>query len=207
MPDWMIGPPDEPEQKPPAADIGPPAPVIDPDPWIDIVIPPEEVKEDPPEETPDVVIEPVEVPPVVIPPPPDMTPPTIVPPEVEDPAPVPVPNPPSPEDPGGGSSPPKPPPTVIVLGPGSVIGTFMVYVGSKLVLSMAASAGTQGGKELTKMLVGALNKRMRRGTSVRFNTGNSPGTRGDYWEGRRAAAVGVSDAWRQLPQEFSYWEA
>ena len=143
---------------PPLAEYGPPAPVRDPQPWIEQVVPPEKEKTPPPPPPPEVVIQPVEVPPVIIPPPPDITPPTIVPPEVEEVAPEVLPDRPTAESAGGVKGPSKPPPTLLVLGPGSVIGTFMVYVGRRLVLTMAASARD----EAVKMLVGALNKRMAR---------------------------------------------
>ncbi len=206
MPPWTKPPPEE-TLLPPAVEFGPPPPVVDPAPWIGAILPPSEDKEDSPVVPPEVVIQPVEILPIIMPPPPDLTPPSIVPPEAEDSMPPMEPDAPTPESGGGGVAESKPPPTVIVLGPGSVIGTFMVYVGAKLVLSMAASAGTQGGKELTRMLVGALNKRMRRGTSVRFNTGKSPGVLPEYWQARVSSAVSYSDAWRMVPQECSYWEA
>ncbi len=147
------------------------------------------------------VIQPIELPPVILPPPPDITPPTIVPIEVEDPIPEPKP------DPTTGAPPVvQPPASILVIGPGSVIGTFMVYVGTRLVLTMAAAARD----EAIKMLVGALNKRVARGTSIRFNTGQSPGrypeNAGVYGPESGGKAVSYQQAWRMVPQEFSYWE-
>ena len=188
---------------PPEKEYAPP--VTDPSPWINPVIPPEDEKRPPPASPPDVVIQPIEVPPVILPPPPDMTPPTIVPPEVETPIPVVLP------DPDVGSIiPPRPPPTIVSVGALAPVGTFMVFVGKRLVLSMAAAIGQQFGASVGAMLIGPLGKMMARGVHLRYHTGKSPGAMGqvDPTMGRstRGAALGYEDAWRAVPQEFSYWE-
>lgn len=172
-----------------------------PEPWIDTVIPPEEEKRPPPSMPPVVVIRPVMLPPFIVPPPPDIMPYTIVPPEYEEPRPPTAPMPPM------GSLPPnRPPPSIVVSGAAVRIGTFMVYRGRKLVLSMAASdLGQEVIGQGAAMLVGAVMKRLAPGTTIRFHTGKSAGDPPRVGA-RRASAVSYEDAWRAVPQEFSYWE-
>lgn len=187
--------------KPPAADVGPPAPIMDPGPWIEVVIPPEEERRPPPPMPPEVVMAPVEIPPWIAPPPPDMTPITLVPPEYEEPIPDSLPATPM------GSAPPMRAPASLVVAGLRAIGTFMVYRGSKLVLSMAASeSGQQLIEDATAMLVGAVMKQLAPGTSIRFHTGKSPGDPIPLGGRRKASAASYDDAWRGVPQEFSYWE-
>lgn len=186
---------------PPGLPFEPPPPEIlppDPGPWIDTVIPPEDVDYDEPEGPPITVIEPVEVPPTIKPPPPDITPPTIVPPPLEDPIP-----PPMPVD---GILPTTfPPPSVITIGGEEGVGTFMVYVGKRLVLTMAAAVGTVLGKSAGAMLLGVVQKQLFRGASIRFHSGRSPGSY-SIDTPHVTRTLGYVDAWRGLPQEFSYWE-
>ncbi len=180
---------------PPPDNIAP----VDPEPWIDTVIPPEDEKRPPPQAPPLVVIEPVEVPPVIMPSPPDMTPVSIVPWEYEDPIPEPLPLPPI-----GRKPVVQPPASIVVVAAAGGVGTFMVYVGRKLVLTMAASLGTSLGKSAGAMLVGALQKQLFRGTKLRFHTGNSFG---NFTPGlTETSRLSYEQAWRALPQEFSYWE-
>ncbi len=185
--------------------VEPPPPVIepvDPGPWIEATLPPEDEKRPPPQAPPEVVIEPVVIPPVIVPPPPDMTPPTIVPPEYEEVIPEPLPVPPR-----GVRPVVRPPAALPVVGLRS-IGTFMVYRGTKLILSMAASeTGQQLIEDATAMLVGAVMKQLAPGTSIRFHTGRSPGDPIPLGGRRRASAASYGEAWRMVPQEFSYWEA
>lgn len=180
---------------PPPAEIMP----IDPEPWIEAVIPPEEEKRPPPQTPPIVVIEPVEKPPPILPPPPDISPPTIVPPEFEDPIPDPFPEPPA-----GIKPVVQPPASIMVIAGLEGVGTFMVYVGNRLVLTMAAALGTSLGKAAGAMLVGAVQKQLFRGTHIRFHTGNAYG---NFTPGlTETRSVSYSEAWRMLPQEFAYWE-
>lgn len=180
-------------------------PVTDPLPWIEHVMPPEEQKRPPVEDKPDPVMVITEKPPVIMPPPPDITPISIVPWEIEDPIPEPLPEPPTEESRGGAQPPTRPPPTIIAVGAIAPVGTFMVYLGKRLLLSMAASTGSQLGAHFGAMLVGPLGKTMARGVRLRYHTGVSPGARGvDSVSGAKAASY--FDAWRALPQEFSYWE-
>lgn len=196
---------------PPSAVVGPGLPVsppppevepVDPDPWIGITLPPVEEVMPPPPPPETVVITPIVIPPTIVPPPPDMTPPTIVPPEYEDPIPDPMPTPPE------GTVPVvQPPPTIVSVGALKAIGTFMVYRGTKLVLSMAASEeGQMLIENASAMLVGAVMKRLAPGTSIRFHTGKSPGDPIPLGGRRKTGAVGYAQAWRMVPQEFSYWE-
>lgn len=187
---------------PPLVELAPPPPVQDPGPWIEVVLPPEEDKGDRPYVPPEVVIKPVEVPPVIMPPPPDMTPPTIVPWEVELVAPPSQPAPPTEEDPGGSMGPVRAPPTLMTVAAGEGRGTFMVYLGKRLLLSMATTAGSR----IAGMLIGPLGKMVARGVYLRLLTGISPGHyRIPY--GQPGSAVSFEAAWRGSPQEFSYWEA
>ncbi len=187
--------------------VDPPPPEmgsVDPAPWIEAVIPPEAQRRPPVSAPPVVVIEPVEIPPIILPPPPDIMPVTIVPWEYEDSIPEPL-----PVVPTGAHPPVRPPPTLVVAGAVGALGTFMVYVGRRLVLTMAASLGTSLGKSAGAMLVGAINKQLFRGTTIRFHTGQAFGL-GDYGTGpdpARPTAASMEQAWRLLPQEFSYWEA
>ncbi len=175
----------------------------DPAPWIDVVLPPEEEKRPPEEEPEIIVVQPVVLPPKILPAPPDLTPPTIIPPVYVIPMPEPLPLPP-----GGVQPPVQPPPTLIVAGVITGLGTFMVYVGRKLVLTMAASLGTSLGKSAGAMLVGAVSKQLFRGTSLRFHTGQSYGLDPAYFGNKvNPMAASYVQAWRNLPQEFSYWEA
>ncbi len=173
---------------------------VDTGPWLEAPLPPEDQKRPGPPVPPVVVIEPVEKPPVILPPIPDMTPDTIVPPVYEDPIPVALPLPPV-----GKMPPTRPPPTIVMAAGAGGLGTFMVYVGRRLVLTMAAALGTQLGKNAGAMLVGAVNKQLFRGTAIRFHTGQSFGL--EPSSGARATAVSYEQAWRMVPQEFSYWEA
>ncbi len=182
--------------RPPPVEV----PVVDPQPWIDVVLPPDDEKRPPPAAPPVVVIQPVEVPPTIMPPLPDMTPPTIVPPEFETPIPDPLPLPPM-----GIIPTVRPPPSLVIASAVGGLGTFMVYVGRKLVLTMAASLGTSLGKSAGAMLVGAVNKQLFRGTSIRFHSGQSFGL--DPRQSASRSAVSYEQAWRMAPQEFSYWEA
>ncbi len=178
-------------------------PPIDPFPWMEAPMPREEEKTPPPPPPPVVVIEPVEKPPIILPPPPDMTPPTLVPPVYEEPWPEPMPMPPE-----GVIPTVRPPPTLVIAAAAGAIGTFMVYVGRKLVLTMAASLGTSLGKAAGTMLVGAVNKQLFRGTTIRFHSGQSYGDyHGSDFGGDKTKAVSYEQAWRMVPQEFSYWEA
>ena len=171
---------------------------VDPAPWIDPVVPPEDQKRPPNPMPPVVIIEPVEKPPLVLPPPPDLTPPSIVPPEFEDSIPEPLPMPPT-----GNLPPVRPPPTVVALSSAEAVGTFMVYVGKKLVLTMAAALGTSLGKQAGAMLVGAVQKQLFRGTTIRFHSGQSHGLgiQTDYGTHGTAGIQllgGVSDARAQF---------
>ncbi len=181
-------------------------PPVNPLPWIIRALPPEEETRVPPPMPPVVVIEPVEKPPVIVPAPPDLTPGTIVPWVYEDPIPEALPMPPV-----GHKPPVRPPPTIVVSAAVVGLGTFMVYVGRKLVLTMAASLGTSLGKSAGAMLVGAVNKQLFRGTTIRFHTGQSYGlgdhTPSDDRTDTPGKGVSYEQAWRMLPQEFSYWEA
>ncbi len=206
--------------KPPAVEVNPPVrgdglpvspppnevPPVNPQPWIEAPLPPESEKRPPPAMPPVVVIEPVEKPPVILPPLPDMTPPSIVPWVYEDPIPDALPMPPV-----GHKPPVRPPPTIVVSAAVVGLGTFMVYVGRKLVLTMAASLGTSLGKSAGTMLVGAVNKQLFRGTTIRFHTGQSYGlgdhTASDDRTDTPGKSVSYEQAWRMVPQEFSYWEA
>ncbi len=190
-----------PRQGPPGIGIMPEPPKvepIDPEPWIEPVIPPEDEVRPAPAEPPNIVIGPAIQPPVISPPPPDITPPTIVPPGFEDPIPIPYPQPPL-----GIMPVVQPPASIIVVAGLAPVGTFMVYLGKRLLLSMAASVGTQLGTNAGAMLVGPLGKRLARGVRLRYHTGVSPGES----EGNaNKTAVGYDQAWRMVPQEFSYWE-
>ncbi len=187
---------------PPPNDVPP----VNPLPWIEAPLPPESEKRPPAPAPPVVVLEPVEKPPVIMPPLPDMMPPTIVPWVYEDPIPEPLPMPPM-----GQLPPVRPPPTLVVAPIVAGLGTFMVYVGRKLVLTMAASLGTSLGKSAGAMLVGAINKQLFRGTTIRFHTGQSYGlgdhTPSDDRTDTPGKSVSYIQAWRMVPQEFSYWEA
>ncbi len=191
---------------PPLVEQGPPPPVIDPGPWIEAVIPDEGEKVDSGEPPPQPVIVIIEQPPLVLPPPPDITPVSIVPAAVEDPRPLGHPEAPSEESPGGYILPGVAPASIIPLAGLAPVGTFMVYLGKRLLLSMAASVGTQLGAHFGAMLVGPLGKTMARGVRLRYHTGVSPGAMGQAPEGGGSAAS-YMDAWRQTPAEFSYWEA
>ncbi len=201
---WM---PPAPIRKPPEVGLPfdpPPAEIlpVDPEPWVELPIPPDEEKRPPPPLPPVVVIEPVEKPPVILPPPPDITPPTIVPPQFEDPIPEPYPVPPV-----GIQPPTRPPPTIVIAGAVAGVGTFMVYLGKRLLLSMAASTGSQLGAHAGAMLIGPLGKTMSRGVRLRYHTGVSPGAMGQASSGMgQSTSVGYEQAWRMVPQEFSYWE-
>lgn len=180
---------------PPPPDVQP----VDPGPWIEPSLPPEEEKRPPPEPPDVVVILPVIMPPVIVPPVPDMTPPTIVPPEYEDPRPEPL--------PVDGILPTvQPPPGIAPVAGEQGKGTFMVYVGKRLVLTMAASLGGSLGKSAGAMLVGAVQKQLFRGTTIRFHSGQSYGSYEPPGGRTKASAVSYQEAWRMVPQEFSYWE-
>ncbi len=201
MPDFMTPPTGSTDMGPV---VRPRPPIIqppDPRPGIEAVIPPEGETRPPPQVPPLVVIEPVEKPPRILPGPPDITPPTIVPPVYEEPAPDPFPV-------DGAMPPTYPPPSIITVSGGTGFGTFMVYVGRKLVLTMAASLGTSLGKSAGAMLVGAVNKQLFRGTTIRFHTGQAFGDVSSGTTGSSASTKGpnLEQAWRLLPQEFSYWE-
>ncbi len=187
---------------PPPNDVPP----VDPQPWIEAVLPPVGQVRPPLPAPPVVVIEPVEKPPVIMPPLPDIMPESIVPWVYEDPIPEPLPMPPV-----GHKPPVRPPPTIVVSAAVVGLGTFMVYVGRKLVLTMAASLGTSLGKSAGAMLVGAINKQLFRGTTIRFHTGQSYGlgdhTPSDDRTDTPGKSVSYEQAWRMVPQEFSYWEA
>lgn len=182
--------------EPPPRDIPP----IDPNPWVEAPLPDEDEKRPPPQPPDEVVILPIIVPPVILPPPPDITPPTIVPPVFEDPRPGPL--------PVDGIMPvTQPPAGIIPVASEQGKGTFMVYVGKRLVLTMASALGTALGKSAGAMLVGAVQKQLFRGTTIRFHTGQAYGnfTPGSM-ETTRSPVVSYQEAWRQVPQEFSYWE-
>ncbi len=201
----------EPPQGPPLTGIMPGPPMglpeppdtgpVDTEPWIDSVIPQEGELRPPPEPPPVVVVEPVIVPPVIVPPPPDITPETIVPPVYEDPIPEPMPVPPQ-----GVVPIVQPPASIIVVAGLAPVGTFMVYLGKRLLLSMAASIGQQLGASAGAMLVGPLGKQISRGVRLRYHTGVSPGALGQIVP-QTSSAVSYAQAWRMVPQEFSYWEA
>ncbi len=190
---------------PPLVEMGPPPPVIDPEPWIEVVLPPEEEKIPPIGTPPEPVLVVIDKPPVILPPPPDITPESIVPIEVEQDFPTPLPEAPTPEKPGGHILPAVPPPSIIPLAGLAPVGTFMVYLGRRLLLTMAASVGSQLGSHFGAMLVGPLGKTMSRGVRLRYHTGVSPGAMGQIGE-MKGSAVSYMDAWRQTPAEFSYWE-
>ncbi len=177
---------------------------VDALPWIEASLPPDNATA-PVWEAPVVVIEPVEKPPWIAPPVPDLVPATIVPFMYEESIPEPLPLPPR-----GALPTVRPPPTLALVSGAAAFGTFMVYVGRKLVLTMAASLGTSLGKSAGAMLVGAVNKQLFRGTTIRFHTGQSFGLgfHGDYGDDpARPKGVSYEQAWRMVPQEFSYWEA
>jgi len=173
---------------------------VNPLPWIIETMPPEDEIMPPPEAPPEVVIEPTVVPPAIKPPIWDITPESIVPLPFETPKPSPIPNAET-----GGVVPLGAPASIMVIGALAPVGTFMVYVGKRLVLSMAASIGNQLGASVGAMLVGPLGKTMGRGVRLRYHTGVSPGSLGQV--DNRATAASYSEQWSMAPQEFSYWEA
>ncbi len=197
-------PPEKPVGPVEALAVSPPPPAIppaDPEPWIVVTIPPVEEVMPPKPKPPIVVVQPVEVPPIIAPPPPDLTPPTIVPVVFEEPFPAPLPLPPV-------GAPPvvQPPATIVAAGGLQPLGTFMVYVAGRLVLTMAAALGTSLGKSAGAMLVGAVSKQLFRGTTLRFHTGNAFGNFTPGLTETESKSVSYEQAWRMVPQEFSYWE-
>jgi len=164
-------------------------PVPDPVDVLNEIIPPDDQIGPGPPEPPVVVVQPVVQPPAIKPPPPDMMPPTIVPPEYEDPGP--------PGEMKGGGGVKAPPGSTIVSGAlAAHVGTMMIYLGKRLLLTLGLAAAQGATNELGMLYGGlALGSKRARGVRVLTHTGNSG----------NQAAPGGDLPWRGIAT-FGYWE-